>query len=141
MPKRIMFEKFEDGFGRDVPIRDLVEASDDISDSQLAVESGLFRYHYPLLKLESGIVPLCDATSYSKRYEAYIGHTNFDLSPNEVDKIQRVPGVEVIDVFSRYRFRMCVGKAFEANDVFRGIQEVSASEIEHISEFPAIRIN
>lgn len=69
-----------------------------------------------------GVIPLRESNLPGKLFNFWMGHADFDLSAPVVDVIKRVPGVETLDVFARYRFRMAVGKAFREKDVMRAVE-------------------
>ena len=55
--------------------------------------------------------------------QAYVGHTNFDISDDILQYIKDIDGVEVVQVISPYRFRVIVGKAFSGRKIRRKITE------------------
>ena len=71
-----------------------------------------------------GIIPLQESTLPSKLFNFWVGHTDFDITFDIAQKIAKVPGVESLDIFTRYRFRMAIGKAFDQNIVKNNVQEV-----------------
>jgi hypothetical protein len=60
-----------------------------------------------------GLIPYNEYTASSKIFNFWVGHTNFDITHKISNLIEHIPGVETLDVFSRYRFRISIGKAFE----------------------------
>ena len=46
-----------------------------------------------------------------------VGHTNFDITKNVQQIISSVTGVEILDIFTRYRFRIAVAKAVKDRNV------------------------
>lgn len=70
-----------------------------------------------------GIVPYDDQHSVSASFNFWIGHTNFNLSPKIVTIIENSEGVEVLDVYTRYRFRIGIGQLFHAGDVMSTINK------------------
>jgi hypothetical protein len=64
-----------------------------------------------------GIVPVHESNLPSRLFNFWVGDANFDLTRKVVREIAKVPGVECLDVFSRYRFRIAVGRAFKDRDV------------------------
>lgn len=58
-----------------------------------------------------------------KQFQIWMGHTNFLLTDEVVDKISKVPGVEILKVLSPYRFIVAPGKLFDWKDVARLIQQ------------------
>jgi hypothetical protein len=66
----------------------------------------------PVLAGPMGFIPLNEHNLPSKIYNFWMGHANFDITGKVQKIISKVPGVETLDVFTRYRFRVGVGKAF-----------------------------
>lgn len=76
-----------------------------------------------------GIIPYNEHTDCTKIFNFWIGHSNFDLTQDIVDKIQIVEGVETLDIFTRYRFRISFGKAFNDRDVINNINNLTKNII------------
>jgi len=57
-------------------------------------------------------------------FKMWFGHTNFIISKSRRKMIESVPGVESLNVFSPYRFRLGVGLAFDSTEVRQNIQKV-----------------
>lgn len=64
-----------------------------------------------------GIIPLYEDTSASKLFNFWMGHTTFRIKERHVGDILEVNGVESLDVYTRHRFRVSVGKAFDDEQV------------------------
>lgn len=60
-----------------------------------------------------GIIPFNEYTDCTKIFNFWLGHTNFNISQNIAELLQSIEGVETLDIFTRYRFRISFGKAFE----------------------------
>jgi hypothetical protein len=58
-----------------------------------------------------------------------MGHTNFDISKKIAQIIERTDGVETLDIFTRYRFRVSIGKAFDDSETMRNINKTIYSEL------------
>jgi hypothetical protein len=58
-----------------------------------------------------------------------MGHTNFDISKKIAQMIERTDGVETLDIFTRYRFRVSIGKAFDDSETMRNINKTIYSEL------------
>ena len=71
-----------------------------------------------------GIIPLNENVACTKTFKFWIGHTNFDLSQKAKEIIEKTEGVETLDIFTRYRFRIAVGKAFQDRVVMQNIQSI-----------------
>jgi len=59
-----------------------------------------------------GVLPLTEQSLASNHFKMWVGHTNFKLTKDFYKVIGSVEGVEAIDIFSPYRFRIAVGKLF-----------------------------
>ena len=108
------------------------EEEDDDLEHQAATDSYLddeeYRYNKfshenakgdtgPTIVGPMGIVCLHESNIPSKLYNFWMGHSNFDITNRIARTISQTPGVESIDVFSRYRFRIAIGKAFKHREV------------------------
>lgn len=69
-----------------------------------------------------GVIPFNENTACTKTFKFWIGHTNFDISAKIQETIEQTEGVETLDVFTRYRFRISIGKAFQDRSVMERIQ-------------------
>jgi hypothetical protein len=50
-------------------------------------------------------------------FDCWMAHTNFDITHKIKDKLNKIPGIEVLRVCSRYRFFVGIGQMFEFKDV------------------------
>lgn len=68
-----------------------------------------------------GIIPYTENTSSNKIFNFWIGHTNFNITTHIASIIELTDGVETLDIFTRYRFRVGIGKLFDAPTVMNTI--------------------
>lgn len=68
-----------------------------------------------------GLIPYTEHTASGKIFNFWTGHTNFNLSKPVVDCIEQTKGVETLDIFTRYRFRVAIGKCFDEADTLSNI--------------------
>lgn len=68
-----------------------------------------------------GLIPFNEYSYPSKIFNFWIGHTNFNITEPVALLIERVEGVEILDIFTRYRFRIAIAKAFKDRDVMNSI--------------------
>lgn len=68
-----------------------------------------------------GIIPYDETSSIGYAFNFWIGHTNFDLSSKVATIIEKTNGVETLDIFTRYRFRIGIGQLFNSSDVMSNI--------------------
>jgi hypothetical protein len=64
-----------------------------------------------------GIIPFNEHTDCSKIFNFWVGHTNFSITQYIAHILQSIEGVETLDIFTRYRFRIAFGKAFDDRQV------------------------
>jgi hypothetical protein len=116
MTRRLVWAKWRDPF---VPAFDAVDSED--GDDLTAMDLGsLPAPHAPGNDVHSGpaivgpmgVVPLHEHALPGRTWNFWMAHTNFDVDGPAVDVVKRVAGVEVLDVYTRYRFRVGVGKVF-----------------------------
>jgi len=70
-----------------------------------------------------GVMPITDNTISTKIFNFWTGHTNFNISKNVANIIQKCDGVESLDIFTRYRFRISIGKVFRESQVMSDINK------------------
>lgn len=58
----------------------------------------------------------------------YILHTNFDIDESVKITIENIEGVEILEIYSPYRARITIGKAFSAKSIRRLINDRLCSE-------------
>lgn len=103
--------------------------SEDLEDNQQLTYKDLpdeIKYRKSAIKVIAtpmGIIPVNDNTMSSKLFNFWVGHTNFDITSLIANTIEQTDGVETLDIFTRYRFRISVGKAFDDSSVMRNINK------------------
>lgn len=70
-----------------------------------------------------GIIPYNEFTASGKIFNFWTGHTNFKITEDIFNIMDDTLGVEVLNVFTPYRFRIAVGKAFDATIVKQNIRD------------------
>jgi len=68
-----------------------------------------------------GIIPYDSAHGIDNIFNFWIGHTNFDITQPICSVIEQTPGVETLDIFTRYRFRIGIGKLFLSGSVLSDV--------------------
>lgn len=69
-----------------------------------------------------GVIPYHESNAPSKLFKFWVGHTNFDVSLRVARAIEAEPGVESLDVYTRYRFRVGIARQFNDEAVKKGIE-------------------
>lgn len=76
----------------------------------------------PHILTQFGFIPVKMYNHPSRQFSYFIGHTNFYITHSVKKTIVDCPGVESFDVFSPYRFRISVAKAFDERSVLHQIE-------------------
>ena len=76
-----------------------------------------------LVTTPMGMYQLHDKMSIMNQFDCWMGYTNFDITKSVQDSLERVEGVELLNVMSRYRFFLGVGKMFKFSNVRKLIEE------------------
>lgn len=134
----IMWQKWKDPFGEKDDNIDMDDEygnyysddDEDITDQKNKLEELLNNKQIKVIATPMGIVPINENTASGKIFNFWVGHTNFDITRNIFKIIETSEGVETLDVFTRYRFRIGIGKAFSDAVVMKNIQESIYSYIE-----------
>lgn len=82
----------------------------------------------------TSVVPLTSQLvndiSMTSSFDCWIGHTNFDVTHSIKEKLDRVPGIELLKIYSRYRFFVGIGQMFNFTKVRNDIEKAIIGEIE-----------
>lgn len=122
--KKIIWEKWNDPFGENLDETKWHNYDDEDSDAEHdLIEQHLIKSQKPIKVIASpmGLIPYNEHTASSKIFNFWVGHTNFDISKPIIDIIETCEGVELLDIFTRYRFRIGIGKCFIDNEIMRSI--------------------
>ncbi len=134
--KLIVWEKWMDPFGRDTDEAKWIDYNNDLSafhqDDDL-YDNSTDHIDEPKIKIPIpddpvkviasplGLIPYNEHTASSKIFNFWLGHTNFNISKKIKHIIENTEGVEILDIFTRYRFRIAIGKCFDVSDVMNSI--------------------
>lgn len=124
---KIIWEKWNDPFGENFDELKWNKYDDEeLDDEKELLEEQLIQANSrPIRVIESplGLIPYNEHTASSKIFNFWVGHTNFNISKNIVNVIEKCEGVELLDIFTRYRFRIGIGKCFADNEVMKSITD------------------
>jgi len=83
--------------------------------------------------MTQGSVPisndLVQELSLAINYDCWVGHANFNITPEIRAKLKVTPGVEALKIISRYRFFIGVGKMFDFAEVRKFIENQHCNKI------------
>ena len=85
--------------------------------------------HIKAIITPMGIIPVEEYSASSKIFNFWVGHTNFNISKPIANIIENTDGIETLDIFTRYRFRVGIGKLFKAADVMSNVNHNVSSFI------------
>jgi len=131
----IVWEKWKDPFGYinedDLPDDGIGDFFDEESDDNIPMLSEKsIPKQVKVISTPMGIVPLNEHTASGKIFNFWTGHTNFNITKGVSTILDNAEGVETLDVFTRYRFRIGIGKAFTDSVVMNNIQQLVYDHLE-----------
>ena len=128
--KKIAWEKWEDS-AEEVSSQKMLaqlfsEQNPDAEEEDIDINeiySGFMAELPTLVSSPVGVYKLHDRMSPTKQFDCWMGYTNFDITEDTKDKVESVPGVELLVVLTRYRFFIGVAKLFKFRDVRVSIEQ------------------
>ena len=124
----IVWQKWFDPFGADdeVSIDSGINQSDNIDEEdEISGVEDQMSHHQKMRAIATpmGLIPYTENTASSKIFNFWVGHSNFNINEHIIDIIENTDGVETLDVFTRYRFRIAIGKVFDDARVMKEIND------------------
>lgn len=134
--KKIGWQKYEDYVEKQLScpmlqniLQHMFDSDDDSEDVELEEEDDDDDESYadeedkknPLAMVMQKMLPLTpqviDDISMLANFDCWIGHANFDITPKIRDQLNKIDGIEVLKIFSRYRFFVGIGQMFDFQNV------------------------
>jgi hypothetical protein len=121
---KIIWRKWKD------PLYPLVENWEPEIEDEESSKDGKVALYYPqkngvwngpVIVGPQGSIPLTESNLPGVLFNFWCGDSNFTITKPIRDAIARVDGVETLDVMTRYRFRLGIGRAFDEKKVKRSI--------------------
>jgi hypothetical protein len=122
----IMWEKWQDPFGFDEDL-DLSDEIDTESQDDESIIDDLTQYSktknikHQIIATPFGIIPINENTASGSIFNFWTGHSNFPITKKVAKIIEDTEGIETLNVFTKYRFRIAIGKAFNDSHVMREV--------------------
>lgn len=101
----------------DIDLEGLQEEGINPEDLEALMEEGAA----PSISIDEN---LAGEINLATNFDCWIGHTNFNITLDIKDELDKIEGVELLKVFSRYRFLVGVGRMFDFTDVRKRIEEL-----------------
>lgn len=129
--KKLMFEKYESVISKQLKhpmlkeVKDMYEDvgeddDDDEDDFPYREKEQGGEHHKFLIQIPNSID---NELGIISNFDAWLFHTNFDITPLIKNKLDKVEGIELLKICTRYRFLIGVGRMFEFTDVRQSIEK------------------
>lgn len=140
--KKIGWQKYEDIIESqiDSPLLDLLFQKTqginlDIQDGELdniADDLNMLNLQQPqmMIPIDNKLI---ENITLAQNFDCWMGHTNFNITKEIKDQLNRTEGVEVLKICSRYRFFIGVGRMFDFADVRKNIEDLFLGEGEKVT--------
>lgn len=131
--KKIGWQKYEDYIEKQLScpmlqniLQNMLPSSDDLIDEVTSDDDEDETYEDDDKKNSFSVImqkmlpltpQIIDDISMLANFECWIGHTNFDVTPKIKDQLNKIPGIEVLKIFSRYRFFVGIGQMFDFQNI------------------------
>ena len=138
MKPLIVWEKWIDPFGDNIDEAKWTDYNNDMNHLDDDDSLPHIKNSKPIRVIASpmGLIPYNEYTASGKIFNFWLGHTNFNISENIKKLLEKIEGVEILDIFTRYRFRIAIGKCFNDSEVMNYINETVYSHINQIYDKP-----
>jgi len=107
-------EKLENGTATE---EDWEELDYDMMEGKVPIPHKMPKRPMKLLATPLGVVPLTEWSTPSKVFNFWVMHSNFRMTEEIQDILDQTDGVETLDIFTPYRWRIAIGKAFNSQEV------------------------
>jgi hypothetical protein len=84
--------------------------------------------HVRMISGPYGMIPVGEHGLCSKLYKLWVCHTNFDITPMTARSVEKVPGVEILRIWTRYRMWVGIANMFNTEEVQRAIAKELCEE-------------
>lgn len=128
MQRKIGWQKYEDIIESQVnsPILDTILSKYAEMPKEYQEEESTMEYSdeeeesLAMIPLSSKML---DDIAMLNNFECWMGHTNFDITPQIKETLNTIKGIELLKVCSRYRFFIGIGRMFDFKDVRKLIDD------------------
>ncbi len=118
---KVLWEKWLDPFDTSNNKSEPDDDDDDEKSDYEALEEERYEGHGPIvgkfLASQFGVLPINENFSPSKLFNFWVCHTNFTITKPIMQSLNAIDGVEGLQIVSRYRFRIAIGRLFDEEEV------------------------
>ena len=115
--KTVSWDKWVNPYNKKIP-KKLTNPSDTVAEEEEYFEDTTKATNVLITPL--GAIPINSAEDV---FNFWLGSTNFNISSDIVNIIKKTDGVEVFQLFTRYRFRIGVGKLFLPDATMKRVEK------------------
>ena len=98
------------------------EIEDELEESPIDIK----QVKMGIMATPMGIIPITEHTAAGQVFNFWTAHTNFRMTQNILNIVDQTDGIESVDLFTPYRWRIAIGKVFDSstvkNNVMRNLQ-------------------
>jgi hypothetical protein len=110
------------------------ETSDALSHASILFQGAdLGMNPFSMISTPIGFFHSEDVNRPDKQFDCWLGHTNFEITNSVKSEIEKVEGIELLSILSRYRFFVGIGKLFTFNG-WDGIRLKMESTLTEVAE-------
>jgi len=120
-PAPIIWEKYIDPFD-DNP--DDIEIPEGFGEDDVNFDDGYEQNNLPFKVMGYEHPNITNQVYISKQFNFWIGHTKLKISSILSDRFDNVPGVESLEIYSPYRFRISVAKQYDSAEVMSEMSNI-----------------
>jgi hypothetical protein len=92
-------------------------------DDEESLKSELLEHSHTMPSIVPISEQLLEEITMLSNFDCWMAHTNFDITPKIKEQLNKIQGIEVLKVCSRYRFFIGVGKMFNFSEVRKNIEK------------------
>lgn len=129
--KKIAWEKWYD-FAEPEEDENYLDFEDEQEDDEEENQERFLEIEPMILRTPLGNYAIYEPLNPSRMFNCWIMHTNFDITKSCISKIEKIPGIEVIKVMTRYRIFFGFGKLFDFSEIRKNI--INSLDIEYTNE-------
>lgn len=129
----IIWQKWFDPFGEDdidSVTNNFLDNEDDTDEIDDYTDDPPTNKPIRAIATPMGLIPYNENTASSKIFNFWVGHANFSITQDIGSILESIDGVETLDIFTRYRFRISIGKAFDPSRVMKKINDTIYEHME-----------
>ena len=117
---QIFWEKWENAVDCEEEQHDWED--DENEEGELGELGELGEMRLPQLLHLTRLGPMPVPTFNPESFNFWLAHTNFSITKPIINMLDHVDGVESIDVYTKHRMRVGIGKVFNVGSVFKSVE-------------------